>query len=254
VCVVTATAICLTVVNSRGRRPLWRSEIAAALESTDPQARKEAAWRLIERPDPLMVTRLVRGLMGAEPSPDVREAYVYTLGRLGDSRNFPAIESAIDSDPSGYVRAAAWLAAARADPQHFRTLVATRAPPEHPWDRIGVAQGRLCLGDTSAVEKLLHWAVSGDDSQRNVASRALFKWLRPLLDAVGRWPVGASVGQAQTWPPALIEEVAARCATLDLQAIAEDTRPHLAQAERVRRSVKRITHAREGLVHLLFAE
>jgi len=251
---VAAVMAWQTVLSPQVRKLRYREEMTRALRSPQPQIRKQAAWAVIERPDPSLETFMVRGVMGEEPDPDVREAYVYTLGRLSRPRNFAAIESAIDVEPSGYVRAAAWLAAARCDRQHFHTLAATRRQPEPPWDQIGIAQGRLCLDDVQGVNVLLYWARRGDASQRQVASRALFKWLRPLLDVAGRWPVDADVGEGQPWPAGLVDEIERRCAALDLQAIADDTRRHRAPAERVRRNVARLTRAREDLVSLLFAE
>ncbi len=251
--VVVAAALWQTVLSRHARTARHRRELLQALRSPDSQSRKQAAWAAIESLDPNLEAVLARGVMGAEREPTVREAYVYALGKLGDPRNVAAIESAIDSDPSGYVRAAAWLAAARCDPRHFRTLADTRPPPLDPWDQIGVGQGWLYLGDVRRVNDLLHWALAGDDAQRQVAARALFKWLRPLVDAAGRWPVEADVREGQLWPAELIEEIERRCAALDLQAIADDTGRHLAPAERVRRNVMRLTRTRERLARLLFA-
>ncbi|MFQ5807157.1 MAG: HEAT repeat domain-containing protein [Phycisphaerae bacterium] len=258
--IVAGAGIVVTVVawqsllSPRARNLRYRTEMLQALRSPDPESRKQAAWAIIGRPELSLEAFLVRGVLGDEPDPDVREAYTYALGKLGDPRNFAAIESAIDADPSGYVRAAAWLAAARCDPQHFRTLVETRAQRERPWEQIGIAQGRLDLDDVQDVNVLLHWARSGNPSQRQVAARALYKSLRPLLDAVGRWPAGAQIRAGQLWPPEIIDEVERRCAALDLQAIADETRRHRRRAERVRRNVTRLTRARDGLVGLLFAQ
>ena len=252
--VLAVLTVWVTVLNPRMQSRQYRAKMTRLLQSSAPETRKQAAWAMIERPDRELETLIIRGAMGDEPDPDVREAYVYTLGKLGDPRNLAAIESAIDQDPSGYVRAAAWLAAARVDSQHFRTLAEAGPLPQRPWDRIGIAQGRLCLGDVHDVNELLHWAEAGDDSQRQVASRAMFKWLRPLLDAAGRWPVGATVREGEPWPPGLIAEIKVRCATMDLQAIADETVPRRAAAYRVRRNVGRLTRTRDGLASLLFGE
>jgi hypothetical protein len=251
--VVAAAALWQTVLSRPVRTVRQRRALMQALRSPDPQTRKQAAWAVTESPGPNLEAFLIRGIIGAERDPDVREAYVYALGRLEDSRNFAAIESAIDSDPSGYVRAAAWLAAARCDPQHFRTLAETHAPPDDPWDRIGIGQGRLFLGDVCGIGELLHWAGAGSDSQRLAAARALLKGLRPLLDAAGRWPIDADVAEGEPWPAELVGEIERRCATLDLQAIMDDLRRHRVPAERVRRNVLRLTGAREHLARLLFA-
>lgn len=252
--IVAALTIWVTVLSPRAQSRRYRAEMTRMLQSSDPEARKRAAWTIIERPDPTLEMLMVRGVMGDEPNPDVREAFVYALGKLENPRYSAAIESAIDQDPSGYVRATAWLAAARIDPRHFRTLAQADPRPQRPWDRIGIAQGWLYLGDVRAVNELLHWADAGDDSQRQIASRAMFKWLWPLLDAAGRWPVGATVREGQSWPSELIAEIRRRCETLDLQAIADDTSCHRAAAYRVRRNVGRLTRVRDGLASLLFVQ
>lgn len=249
--IVTVGAVWHMTLSPAARNVRLTARLERKLLSEEPQARKEAAWATIERPDPALAAIMIRGVLGDEPDPDVREAYVYSLGKLSDPRHLAAIESAIDQDPSGCVRSAAWLAAARCDPQHFRTLAATRRQPERPWDQIGVAQGRLCLGDVRDVAKLLHWARAGDGSQRQVASRALFKWLRPLLDTAGRWPADCGVQVGQAWPPELVDEVERRCAGLNLQAVADDNSRHRESGDQVRRNVGRITRFRDGLAELL---
>jgi hypothetical protein len=252
--VVAAAVIWQATLDPRVRETRYREEMMGALRSADPSTRKQAAWRIVERPDPLLAAYLVEGVLGAESDPDVREAFVYSLGKLADPHNFAAIEIAIDSDPSGYVRAAAWLAAARCDPEHFRTLVTTRSPPTAVWDRIGQGQGWLLIGNVRGVEDLLRQAVEGDAPQRQVCARALSHWLRPLLDAAGRWPIDAQVSPGQSWPPDLVSEVKRRCTVLDLQAIADDTRRLSESARRVGRNVRRLTRARDLLAGLLFGD
>ncbi|MBU0618460.1 MAG: HEAT repeat domain-containing protein [Planctomycetes bacterium] len=237
-------------VGSAGARDTLLREI----QSPDRERRKQAAWAAIERPNPGLEEYLVRGVLGDEPDAGVREAYVYALGNLGDRRVFSAIETAIDTDPSGYVRAAAWLAAARVDPEHFHTLVGTRPASRDAWDRLGVAQGRLMLGDVRGTHELLEQARGGEGSRGHIASRAMYKWLRPLLDSAGRWPADATVSEAQVWPLEFVDEIERRCATLDLQALADDTRQHDQAAAGVRRYIMRIYGAREGLISLLFGE
>ena len=136
--------------------------------------------------------------------------------------------------------------------EHFRTLAETRSAPRDAWDRLGVAQGRLMLGDVRDVGELLEQARSDDGARQQVAGRALYKWLRPLLDAAGRWPAEATVKEGQAWPAEFVDEIERCCATLDLQAIAEDTHQHDAAAAPVRRYIMRINGAREGLISLLF--
>jgi hypothetical protein len=253
VVVVTLSVLFPDVARSV-RRARVQGRLLRQMQSPDYEQRKQAAWAAIERPDPELVELMVRGVLGNEPDAGVREAYVYALGNLGDRRHFAAIETAIDADSSGYVRAAAWLAAARVDPEHFRTLAETRSAPRDAWDRLGVAQARLLLGDMRDVDELLQQARSADGARSQVASRAMYKWLRPLMDAAGRWPADATVREGQPWPLEFVDEIERRCATLDLQAIADDTRQHDAAAAPVRRYIMRINGARQGLISLLFGE
>jgi len=228
--------------------------LCAALRSDNPGLRKRAAWAVTRYPYPELVRMLVDGVLGGEAAPDAREAFVYALGRIGDRHSLGAIESVIDQDPSGYVRAAAWLAAARCDPEHFRTLVATRAAAQAAWDRIGIAQGRLQLADMRGVETLLRAARDGDDAQRYVASLTLFKGLRPLLDTAGRWPADCGLRAGQLWPPAFVDEIERRCAALNLQAIADDSLRLIKSIEATQREVRRITGARDELAEVLVGE
>ena len=67
-------------------------------------------------------------------------------------------------------------------------------------------------------------------------------------------PLAADVTEGQAWPPEFVDEIERRCATLDLQALADDTRQHDQAAARVRRYIMRIDGARAGLINLLFGE
>lgn len=223
----------------------------ALLESADAGARKQAAWSLVDDPDPELIALIGRRLLGPERSADVRESFVWTLGSLHDPRSFPAIEEALDVERDGYVRAAAWLAAARADGARFEHL-AEQQPPASLWDRIGIAQGRLALGNVADVGLLLDVAATGSDQQRYVAGRALHKWLRPLLETAGRWPLDEGGSAAGAWPAEFVALVARRCAELDLPAIAADNRRFAAALARLHRDVARITNARNDLAGLLF--
>lgn len=226
--------------------------IERRMSSDDPAHRKLGAWRLLDHPREKWVRQMVSGLEGEESEADVREAFVYSLGRLGEERFLPTIEATLEFDESGFVRCAAWLAMARIDPEHFRTLAEAHAAKSADWDRLGLAQGWLALRDTRGVVRLLAFARGGDDTQREVASRALFKGLRPLMDSVGRWPLRASVAVGETWSPELVDEVAARCAEIDVQRIADGHGQFAQQMARVRNEVKRLTRARNRLANLLF--
>ncbi len=224
------------------------------MQSADREGRKKAAWAAIERTNPALEGLMIEGVLGDEPDAGVREAYVYALGNLRNRRHFAAIETALDTDPSGYVRSAAWLAAARIDPRQFYTLADARSEVESPWDRLGIAQGRLYLGDVRGVGELLAQARVGDLDRGYIAGRVLDKWLKPLLDAAGRWPLDGDGRSAASWSPEFVDEISRIGEQVGLQAVAEDTRKHDAAAARVRRYVMRINRAREGLVALLFGD
>ena len=236
---------------------VWRRQrlaLRAQIESPQPQERKAAAWTAIELRDPFVEVLMVDGLYGREPSPDVREAYVYSLGRMGDPTHLNAVRFALQYDDSGYVRAAAWLSAARLLPAAFRALALTQANPDSTWDRLGVAQGFLTLGDPRGLDDLLALAAAPDAQQRWVASNALEKGLYPLLDAAGAWPLEADP-QARvngTWPLELTTEVRRRMARLDLAAIAGDTLERVDRLAPLRRSVGKINRARETIAATLF--
>jgi hypothetical protein len=234
------------------RDAVFRAECFRQFQSDYPDDRKQAAWSVIEHPDAKLEAFMVRGMLGDEPSADVRESYVYSLGKLHDPGVFPAIETLLNIETDGYVRAAAWLAAARSDPVRFEHLVNDRAVSGDAWEQVGVAQGWLALGDVRGVDELLRLARSDNEQLRYVASRALYRWVRPLLDTTGRWPVDAGVGESDIWSPALVERIARRCGEVDLAAVAAAALRSEAAAARVRRNQTRITNAREDLVGLLF--
>jgi len=231
-----------------------RQRLLAGLESPDREVRRQAAWTAAELRQTAIAPRLIEQLAGREPDEGVREAYVYALGRMGDPAYFDALTTVIRDDPSGYVRCAAWLAAARADPQRTRARLAVAPPPTDPWDRIGQAQARVATGDVSGFEELLYRAEHGEAPRREVAARALYKWLRPLLDAAGRWPLDANAREGEIWPEALTAELRQRCAELPLAQIAADTLQHAPRSEQFRRNVWRLTRARERLAAVLFAD
>jgi hypothetical protein len=187
-----------------------------------------------------------------EPDIETREAFVHALGRAGRREHVAAVEFVIDGDESGYVRAAAWLALSRIDPEHVRTLLAADRPPADAWDRIAAAQARLLIGDTSQVEALLSAAEKGEPGPREVASRALHKGLRPLLEAVGRWPLDADPREGQIWPLELVAEARDRCNALPLRRISDETWPQIAAADRVRFNVRKLTNARDRIARVIF--
>ncbi len=220
------------------------------LRSEDPSRRKWGAWETTsDQGFAYIADRLAEG---SEAVADVREAFVYTLGQHEQARYFDLVADLALADPSGYVRQAAWLAAARIDPHRFTAWVAAASPGAAPWDELGRANGCLEAGDVSGVPVLFRWAREGDTDQQRVAFRALYTRLMPLLVAAGRWPADVVLGEIEPWPAALLDEVERRCATLDLQSIADDTRPHLAAAQLVTRNTRRVTSAREWIATVLW--
>jgi hypothetical protein len=246
-----------------GALSLWfagfhrQRSVLADLDAADQQVRKEAAWAIAERPFESAVA-LVRQRLGngAEPSADVRESLVYALGYAGSRIDYDLLRRVSETDASGYVRQAALLAAARIDPDRCRRHVAQPAPVEagfEAWDSLGRAQARLVLGDAAGVPPLLEHALGKDASRRQVACRALYKWLRPALVSAGRWPLDARVQVGETWPDELVRTVAQRCAELDLDRLLTQTRLHEQRSSVVRRNTARLTGARERLARILFA-
>lgn len=230
-----------------------RLEIRAALASPDPQTRKRAAWRTIAEPDPFTEVAMTQAVMGAESDADVREACVYALGRIGKPENFAAVEFAIDLDPTGLVRASAWVSATRIDPEHTRRLIES-AKPGDKWDHLGVAHARLLLGDLSDVDALLTLALDDDWGIRCAAGAALQRGLRPYLEAVGRWPLEAQPATSEPWPAELVAEIRRRCAGLDLKALAIDTAPRIEEARRAKRGIEKVKTARERISAWLFSQ
>ena len=228
-------------------------KLVQELQLPDPERRKQAAWDTIRYPSTALADVMIRGLLGHEPDPDVRESYAYVLGNLHDLRAFAALERAVDTDESGYVRCSAWLAIVRLDPEHFRTLAAAGPRYDDPWDRLGLAQAWLSIGDTRGLTVLFEEARSRDETRRIIAYRAMTRWLKPALDSVGRWPLDFQPRSGQDWPTEWLEEIERRCASLDIMEIADRTHNRLADSTRVRRNIRRINGARENLIRFLFA-
>jgi len=224
------------------------------LFSPDPEIRKRGAWMAAEthsEPAARMMNVLLRS--NAEPSDDLRETYVYALGKGEWPFALQTLEDLLTREPSGYVRAATWLAISRISPERFAELDRSGYGPREAWDRIGLAQGWFQLDDSRGLEVLLATAVDGDDGQREVASRALYKWVRPLLETAGRWPIEASVQEGQTWPAELVADVRRRGAGLDLRSIAQGSREYWEPTERLQKNVRKITKTRDRIAAVLFA-
>ena len=190
--------------------------------------------------------------MAAESVPNLRARFCFghTL-IVNQERN--ALSGLLVNDQSGYVRQAAWLAAARSDPDRCRDLL--NSPPRNTgvWDRIGAAQARLQLHDTRGVDELLRFAARGDPGQRTFAGRALYRTLAPAMTAVGRWPLNASVNPDGSWPRELVDEVERRLRRLDLHALMRETWVHVQRSDRIIRTKARLAGARDRIARILFS-
>lgn len=254
--VIISAAILLTLLGWLGFVLIERqnqSRILIELQSADAESRRRAAARVVDAPFPAALDVIADALVRRKhEDADTRESFVHALGRVGGRAHMAAVEALIDSDPSGFVRAAAWLALARIDAEHMRTMRGADRVRSDPWDRLGVAQARLAVGDVSEAEVLMALVETGEPGQRQVASRALHKWLRPLLEAAGRWPLDADPAEGETWPRELVHRVRQECRELRLQELADAVWPRVAAAHAVHLNVKRITSARNRLARVLF--
>jgi HEAT repeat protein len=222
------------------------------LNSDQPEERQRGAWLAARPRMPRTHAELVRRLSRRqEVDLNVREACVYALGRSGSPQFFDVLAAVVQADEEGYVRQAAWIAAARVDRGRLPDLVATAPLRDEAWDQLGQAAAWLETGDLRGVDDLLHWAAAGEPEQRRVASLALYRGVAPLLEALGRWPIQSSVCEGEPWPPELVAEVRRRVAPLDLRAIVDEMRPYLARATELRRDVARITTVRDRLARFL---
>jgi HEAT repeat protein len=233
----------------RARMAAQRSRLMTELAAPDAQRRVRAAREVAQSGDPQLFARLQAGVMGDETDAGVRDAMVNSLGRIGTAAFLAGPRFAAQLDPDGNVRAQGWLALARISPQRFEEL-RSEATSDDDWQRLGIADALLELGDTSGVADLLRLAREGDAGQKRFARQSIRKRLRPFLDAVGRWPVAADRDAELSDDSAA--EIEKRVATLEPAALMNDTRPHLVQTELFRRDVRRLTNARERIVRVLF--
>ncbi len=235
------------------QRRLSRAALAAELAAADSATRKRAAWRVAERQDQSQAHQLAAILDRAgEADPDVREALVHSLGLMREPLHFATAARVAELDESGYVRQAAWLAAARLDPERLRTFVADRPPPHDSWDRIGQAVGRLTAGDAAGVSALIEVAASGPPDARQHATHLIQTRLAPLLELAGQWPLAPPSLEQGHWPAKFLLELSQRCQRIDLDALARRALRLEESARRLRRDIGRITHGRERLARLLF--
>jgi hypothetical protein len=231
------------------------------LRAPDPQSQKIGAWLAAREDAPRAWDHIAAALeqqFAAEPpvrplaDPSVRESFAYALGRSGQPRYFDIVAHVVRDDPDPYVRQAAWIAAGRLAPERFRALAAEVPARAESWDCIGRACAWLETGDMRGVNELFHWAAAGSPEQQRIVSMALGRSVAPLLETVGDWPIETQVQVGQAWPPELVAEIAARCARLDLQTIADDLRPHWKPVAEVRRNVGRLYDTQERIARVLF--
>lgn len=228
----------------RAARERDRVALAARLQSSNPEVRKKAAWDSMRLGDPALELSLARHLTSGEPDDGVREAIAYSLGHATSGAAPPALSMAVDLDDSGFVRAAAWLALARTDEKRFTAAAELHADRDDLWDRLGIAQGRLWLGDTLGTATVFEAALKGDSLQHWVATRAIQRSIRPLLDAVGRWPLEQA---ADEWPPGSVERIQSACERVNLAALSKDCRAPLAAAQDVRQYVRKLASASDRI-------
>ncbi len=136
---------------------------------------------------------------------------------------------------------------------HRFTRSALEASRQGAREWTNVAQGWAQLGDSRGLDDLLHWAAGGGPNQRLVAARALLRSLRPVLEAVGRWPIEADPRPGEAWSAELVAEVRERCRGLDLNGLSAGVRARFEAAARVRRDVGRLTGARARAARFLFS-
>ena len=235
------------------RQPAAESDVLLWLRSADPSQRQLGAWLAADRRDSAGAEFIARQLSeNAEPVADVRASYAQTLGSFGNPEHFALVAELASADPSGAVRQAAWVAAARIDPAGFEELAESYAGVNDAWTEIGLALGHLHAGDVGDVPALLHLARDGEEPLRLLACTGLSQELVPLLEAAGRWPLTADVRDGQLWPPELVAEIERCCASLDLQDIADRVRLHREAARLLERDALRMTSARNWIARLLF--
>lgn len=236
----------------RGRAARQRATIAQCLKSPDPAVRMRGAEQAGASRSPELISRLHMACMGDEHDDAVRAVAVAALGMCDDPNQFAAVEFVVDVDASGPVRAAAWLAAARLDPRRAQELLERHADRTDAWDRLGQAQARLCAGDARDLAVILDAAASNDAVLARSAAEALGRWLRPVLDAAGRWPLTANPPAVGPWPRELVEELRQRCAALDMVAATLETRRALDRAVVARRMERRLATGREQIAAVLW--
>lgn len=221
------------------------------LRSDDSEARQRGAWQAAHEDTP-WAAHLLPSLLEKETVPAAREALVYALGRAGTAASFDALLDVARTDATPYVRHSAWLAAARVAPQQFATTADKLTPGPDAWDRIGWAQAWLEVGDARGVPDLLALLDSAQRDHALGARGAVLRYVAPLLEMVGHWPLAAPSEAADEWTPAFVAELRARCAAVDLAELARALATDRTRLTRVQHDVGRLHRARERIARLLF--
>ena len=263
---VVALAVSVVVAVVIVRQAGADGHLRKVLATGDADSRRAVLWRVADH-GRVALTPSVARLLATDASRDVREAAAYCLGRLASSAAGPPLSAALDNESSGFVRQAIWLALARADAPAFRQRAAASASqlaterdhsadqdPNADWDELGVIQGRMELGDYRDLERLFALAASADAWPRQLACRAVQRWVAPLMDAAGCWPLAAEDGPPHEWPPELLAEIRRRALTLRMQPLADDCRRHLARAHDIQVYRAKLNKASALLAKVLFRQ
>lgn len=248
-------------VEAWGKVKDWRlaQRVERKLADPDPNVRQQAGWLVVDEYEHELVDRLLTHLDSGEPDPRVREALAYAVGRVGNEREHVApLMKVLRRERDGYARQAMWLALARLDEDAFKQWADADAQgaTQDPWDLVGIGNGRMQLGDFRDLPALLVFAADEEAPQRDIARQALLKEVRPVLEAIGRWPLSLDTDPQHVgnWSRAEVATLAARCAEVDLQPIADRVEKTRFEARRVLFSIGKILKARETLAGWLYGE
>lgn len=191
---------------------------------------------------------------GTERDPRALEAFVYALGLVGAASDWDLLAGVARQHPDGYVRQAAWLAAARIDDDHCRSLLAGAPYVGDDWERLGRAAAQCELGSADGIPVLLEMARDGSDAQRVVASRCIAKYVKPALEALGRWPLDLEAPAGAAWRTDELERIAARCGAPNLASVIASVEVNERRSREIRRKQLRLTRARERIARVLFPD
>lgn len=222
-----------------------------AIRTGDGEPAKRSAWWIADFSRHEYGPQLRDALKRPDISDDFLESLIYTLGRLGDQDSVPALQEQLRTARGGFVRQATWLALARCDTAAFRAAVES-AGSASDWDSLGIALGRLHLGEQSAVHELARWARVDNVEIKMIASRSLARMARPLLETAGCWPADFDPQPRDVWPIERVDQVEQRAAEVDLARIKADGAQHQEANRWVRKNVRRLASGRDWIARVLF--